>query len=185
MSKTPSADVSRKISELKPGDAVDLEGDKYADPERDHPAYEYEYQIVFEIERETADCIRVDFDGESVGFPVDHVVKVRMDFDNAQAFNEGWGIFDCDGSLNGPWQLQKLDDGKEPASPFTDDTFAWRFVWDRASEGSAYHAAALDYIMEHNALEYAFIARQFAAEESDLRAWGERVFTSRLDCSRA
>lgn len=67
-----------KVKDLKPGMRLDLEGDEYADPERDHVDYEFEYMVVAEIILETADCVVLELeDGHSVGFPPDHEVFVE------------------------------------------------------------------------------------------------------------
>lgn len=74
--QSPDATVTKKISELIPGDLVDLENDKYADP-KGNPLLECEYVTVDSIERESPECIAVYFRGfDMVGFPPDHVVKV-------------------------------------------------------------------------------------------------------------
>lgn len=65
----------KAISELQSGDLVDLQGDRYAD-NGSHPELEFEYCEVDTVERETADCIRVDFLNICVGFPPDHRVEV-------------------------------------------------------------------------------------------------------------
>lgn len=68
---------TKPVSELKPGDLVDLQGDKYADPNNDHPELEFELQVVDAVERETDTCIAIWFDDfDCVGFPPDHVVQV-------------------------------------------------------------------------------------------------------------
>jgi hypothetical protein len=65
--------VKKRVDELIPGDLVELLGDKYADPDRDHPGYELEWAHVLKVEAEAPDVSRVDFvDGESVGFPPEH-----------------------------------------------------------------------------------------------------------------
>lgn len=65
------------------GAMVDLEGDKYADPKRDHPGLACEYQTVVSVEIETDSCVAIGFEGfDVVGFPRDHllgVVHVRRD----------------------------------------------------------------------------------------------------------
>ncbi|MFN3623980.1 MAG: hypothetical protein ACK4TP_07950 [Hyphomicrobium sp.] len=90
-------------------------------------------------------------------------------FDNTQAFDEGWGIFDCDGSENGPWQIQRIDNPEdmEPPPPYAEPVFllddhAWDFVRREAAKGSAYHKAALDFICEHNPQEYNLIMQRAA-----------------------
>lgn len=64
------------VSNLKPGDLVDLEGDAYADVDGAHPEFEFEFQAVVAIERETANCVRVDFETCSFGFPPSHRVVI-------------------------------------------------------------------------------------------------------------
>lgn len=70
-----------RADEVKVGDRLDLEGDQYADPEHggggELPANDFEFQLaeVTEVERETADCIRIGGSGFCVGFPVDHMLK--------------------------------------------------------------------------------------------------------------
>jgi hypothetical protein len=65
-----------KVSDLKEGDLVDLQGDKFADP-NENPTFESEYQIVESIEIESAGCIAVHFTGfDTVGFPPDHKLPV-------------------------------------------------------------------------------------------------------------
>lgn len=56
----------------------------------------------------------------------------EFDFDNTQAFAEGWALFD-DGDL------QRLDE----AEVFSSDREAARFVLDQAMAGSRYHQQAL------------------------------------------
>lgn len=77
-----------------------------------------------------------------------------IEFDNHQSADEGWVVSDCDGSENGPWQIQKLDH----LAMFPSDGDAWRHVITKADEGSAYHQAALDFIREHNPIEANAIA---------------------------
>lgn len=71
-------------------------------------------------------------------------------FDTGQAFAEGWSIFDCDGSANGRWQLQKVDESDE----FDSDLAAWQHVVKQARSGSQYHINALDFLLKHNRLEH-------------------------------
>lgn len=77
------------------------------------------------------------------------------EFDNVQAFREGWSIFECGGSDSGPFQLQRVDD----LEVFPSDDEAWTYVINKAREGSAYHKGALDYLREHNPTEIASMAR--------------------------
>lgn len=74
----------------------------------------------------------------------------RANFDNSIAFDQGWGIFDCYGSENGPWQLQKLDESDR----LRNDLEAWRLVVDYANAGSDYHKKALQFLADHNPIEH-------------------------------
>lgn len=74
----------------------------------------------------------------------------RATFDNAIAFDQGWGIFECHGSENGPWQLQKLDE----SSRFRNDLEAWRLVVDYSKAGSEYHKKALAFLAANNPIEH-------------------------------
>jgi len=65
-----------KVKDLKPGDAVDLEGDPYADPNHDHIEYECEFQAVAEVVQETPECTVVYFDNCACGFPTNHELTV-------------------------------------------------------------------------------------------------------------
>jgi|GEM_PF-5029081 hypothetical protein len=65
----------RPVGALRPGDLVDLKGDQFAD-DGDNAALEYEYAEVLDVEQETPNCVRVDFDSDSVGFPTEHKVPV-------------------------------------------------------------------------------------------------------------
>ena len=67
-----------RADQVKVGDYVDLEGDPIADPNHDNVAFEFEWQEVASIERETSDCIVIGLEGLGVfGFPPNHPIKVR------------------------------------------------------------------------------------------------------------
>lgn len=69
--------TARKARDLQPGDYVDLEGDKYADPKRLNSSFSSEYAIVESVKQETPECIAVSFEGwDTVGFPPDHELDV-------------------------------------------------------------------------------------------------------------
>jgi hypothetical protein len=86
--------MKTRIENLRIGQRVDLEGDLFADTlyyeaddpgASDHPEFQFEWETVAAIERETGECIRVDFaSGFSCGFPPDH----EVDIDGEQTFNE-------------------------------------------------------------------------------------------------
>lgn len=64
--------VPTPVTELTAGMRVDLEGDPFATGEAFVSA-EFEYAIVCGTERETPDCVRVDFeDLPSIGVPPGH-----------------------------------------------------------------------------------------------------------------
>lgn len=88
-------------------------------------------------------------DTAEIGMIVD--CSIPPEFDNSQAGEEGWGIFNCDGSYTGEFKLCRLDEEEI----FADDEQAWCFVVEKVAAGSAYHRAALDYIREHNPIEWA------------------------------
>ena len=70
---------------------------------------------------------------------------VGNSYDQAQAFAEGWGVFDCgyrdDGSRR--IELQRLDNPASGTPRFCGDDAAWRHVVAAAASGSRLHAAAL------------------------------------------
>lgn len=81
----------------------------------------------------------------------------------AAALAEGWDIFCSDGSEDGPWQIQRLDDPEAwtmedvetpNPNPFEGDADAWVHVRDKAAEESPLHVAALAFIQRHNPDEY-------------------------------
>ena len=67
--------MKKRAADLMPGDLVDLEDDPFAD-NGEHPEFEFEFCEVIDVERETPDCVRVDFDNYSCGFPVDHELEI-------------------------------------------------------------------------------------------------------------
>lgn len=69
--------MKKRIDQLEPGDRVDLEGDIYADPNGERVEFIFEYETVETVERETADCVLVEFEsGFACGFPPDHLVEI-------------------------------------------------------------------------------------------------------------
>lgn len=75
-------------SDVRAGQLVDLEGDEFADPLLDHRRYYWELIEVMDVERESPDCVRIDFDGESVGFPTNHLLKVVAQSGTVEAEQE-------------------------------------------------------------------------------------------------
>lgn len=82
-----SGPVLTPVSDLAPGDRVDMEGDPYYGTitgEDDHDsciaAAEFELFEICGVEQETPTCIRVDFEGHcGVGWPLDHRVPAIID----------------------------------------------------------------------------------------------------------
>ncbi|MGE3307747.1 MAG: hypothetical protein AB7I52_17460 [Rhizobiaceae bacterium] len=73
--------VERLISELRPGDRVDLENDIFADPDAYFgdglSRFEFEFEVVDHVEIESPDCSCVYFESGFVcGFPPDHWIDV-------------------------------------------------------------------------------------------------------------
>lgn len=63
------------VTEVQPGDLLDLEHDPYADTEKTHASVSFLYAEVVGSEQETPDCVRIDFEGlDSFGFPTSHEV---------------------------------------------------------------------------------------------------------------
>jgi hypothetical protein len=66
-------------------------------------------------------------------------------YDEAQAFAQGWGVFDCgyrdDGSRL--LELQRIDSPAFGTPRFQSDDAAWRHVAAAAAAGSRLHAVAL------------------------------------------
>lgn len=63
--------AQRRIDQVRVGDRLDLQNDRYADPKGLRGV-----ETVRNIEHETKTCIRLDFDNLSVGFPLDHWIDV-------------------------------------------------------------------------------------------------------------
>ena len=59
------------------GDMIDLEGDKYADPDRGNVSLQCQYMEAALVEQETPECTVIGFEGfDRVGFPTHHKLKV-------------------------------------------------------------------------------------------------------------
>lgn len=70
--------ATKAVEDLVPGDKVDLEGDSFADPDRDNPFLACEYVEVTEVKQETPNCVAVTFEGfDQVGFPRGHFVPLK------------------------------------------------------------------------------------------------------------
>lgn len=75
----------------------------------------------------------------------------------------GWDVFASHGSVNGPWQIQHLDEG-----PLESDEEAWRIVWSLAHDSTTVlrllGKRALEFIAYHNRVEYDSIVRTMEEE---------------------
>jgi hypothetical protein len=66
----------RHVTDLKPGDRVDLESCPFL---HSHPSAFFEYAVVGGVERETEDCVRIDYEGiDSIGYPVGTFLVVAV-----------------------------------------------------------------------------------------------------------
>jgi hypothetical protein len=77
-------------------------------------------------------------------------------FDCELANREGWTISYATGSATGDeYRLERLDD----MSVFENDTDAWRYVCQKATEGNDYHKAALEWLREWSPWEWRLVMR--------------------------
>lgn len=85
------------------------------------------------------------------GGPHEHVVQPTWSNEDSYAADqEGWNIFDCDGSSNAAWQLQKCDE----TARWRTDTDAWWYVVLNAMLGKGLHLRALDFLWQTAPDEY-------------------------------
>lgn len=69
-----------EVKNIRAGDLVDLQGDKFADPKRDNIFLESECVIVLDTDQENSECVAILFDGfDLVGFPSEHKLTVYRD----------------------------------------------------------------------------------------------------------
>ena len=68
--------VPVKVEDLRPGMRVDLESCPYLNKE---PSAIWEFAIVDTVERETENCILVQYQEQAAGYPVGTLLKVRRD----------------------------------------------------------------------------------------------------------
>ncbi len=77
--------------------------------------------------------------------------KIEWTNENSNnASKEGWNVFDCIGSENGSFQIQRNDEDEI----FFDDKQVWLFIKEQAEKGSQLHQKALSFIKENNIAEY-------------------------------
>lgn len=66
-----------EAKDLIEGDLVDLEGDMFADPNKNNVSFKYDFQEVAEINWENPNCVAIGFKGfDIVGFPPWHKLYV-------------------------------------------------------------------------------------------------------------
>ncbi len=66
-----------RVADLRIGDLVDLENDKYADPDNDNHWMPYLLGEVAEVTQETPACVAIAFEYfDIVGFPTGHELDV-------------------------------------------------------------------------------------------------------------
>lgn len=77
-------------------------------------------------------------------------VDVEEDWDDTQATEEGWAIFEAHGTDDlGMLRIERIDE----AAIFDGDPAAWHYVVSRARAGSEYHQRALQIVAEDNPTE--------------------------------
>lgn len=79
--------------------------------------------------------------------------------DRVASAREGWDIWDCGGSSNGPVQIQAFAEPQDDEPDLGEDNVAWEIVWRKAHEGSPLHVKALAYVKEYNPMEFEFIEK--------------------------
>lgn len=62
---------------------------------------------------------------------------------NQAAAKEGWGIYDCSGSENAPWEICKIDSPDEGEGELEEDADAWRLVLTGTGE---HHQLAREFV---------------------------------------
>lgn len=94
----------------------------------------------------------------------EHMIPAWTKAHSSAAIAEGWEIFDCDGSSNGPWQVDELDEPDEWAQlnggvvppQLESGEVAWRIV---ANGTLPHHIAAREFLQAHNPQEYEMVMR--------------------------
>jgi len=81
--------------------------------------------------------------------------KIAIEFDDAQANAEGWGIFEICPPFHAdePFQLEAIYNPEIGPERFSSDEDAVAFVIEQAKAGSGYHVKALRYLAEHSPRE--------------------------------
>lgn len=68
--------------DLKVGMRIDLEGDEFADPEGGNTILQNEYAEVAAVDIETENCVCIYAHNITVGFPVEHKIKLNAHIRN-------------------------------------------------------------------------------------------------------
>jgi hypothetical protein len=74
MKEIPMGHIAAR--DVRPGNLLDLEGDRYAGKHDTANVFAYEYAEVEGIEWETPECVVVHTDQGSFGMPPDHRLKL-------------------------------------------------------------------------------------------------------------
>ena len=69
--------------------------------------------------------------------------------DSQEAMKQGWNIFWSEGSFDGLWQLQRIDEPEEGNAVFENDKTAWEFVYKQFLVGDKLAHKALLYLSEN------------------------------------
>ena len=69
--------------------------------------------------------------------------------DSSDALSQGWDVFDCEGSMNGRWQICMLDEDED--SKFDTDPEVWMWMKDHPTPLTE---KAIQFVRENNNLEY-------------------------------
>ncbi|MBN3761362.1 hypothetical protein [Burkholderia sp. Ac-20365] len=117
----------------------------------------------------TPEPVGLDCSGSmrKLGDPILHQ-KIRLKEWTGQMYDlahaEGWGVFECDGSANGPWQICKNDHAEVGADVIlVSDDIAWKIVMEGHKP---HHEAARAFIQQNNPLEWAAMSRYMAGERA-------------------
>jgi hypothetical protein len=71
--------MEKPVSDVTPNDVIDLEGDKYADPDGADPIFRFVYAVVGEVEQESPGVLLLHTNHGTFAFPPNHEVTVVGD----------------------------------------------------------------------------------------------------------
>ncbi len=83
-------------------------------------------------------------------------MKAKNFKSNSKNTQEGWDIFFSEGSVDGDYQIQRIDE----MELFSNDIEAIQFVYKKALEGSKRHRKALSTIVMLNPIELGLIFKK-------------------------